>query len=127
MSRTYKDRPFKFTDKVEFDDEYDRVEYEAEVYTYEKEYKWHYKRVYTGETRVSTYRVQKPGVHTKKKRSDVNKNDYWYRKTPSWWVHDYMTVPKRAACRNWAKTLTLENIEESDCPDYGDKPHFYYW
>jgi hypothetical protein len=34
-------------------------------------------------------------------------------------------VPKRAKCRNWEKTRTLDNLDEP-CPDYGRKPHIYY-
>lgn len=127
MSRTYKDKPYKFIREVDYDDQYDRIEYEAEVYSYEPYYKWHYKRVYTGETRISTFSIKKAGVFTKKKRNALNRDDWWFRCTPSWWTHMTSTVPKRAACRNWAKTLTLENLEEADCPDYGNKPHSYYW
>ena len=48
---------------------------------------------------------------------------------PSWFVREFMTVPKRAACRNWEKqAIYADDFEEiEDCPDFGRKPHVYYW
>lgn len=69
--------------------------------------------------------IQKP----KLKKNVFNPDDHWFKSTPSWWVQEFMTVPKRAKCRNWEKqTLKLQNIEDfTICPDFGNKPHIYYW
>lgn len=129
MSRTYKDQPNK--PEVEYEDRYDEFQYVADVFEYEKNdrYAWRYDRVYTGETRVKVFHVQKAGIYTKKKRSYMDPNDWWYRRTPSWFIREFMHVPKRAACRNWEKDAAKHHeVEEiPDCPDYGHKPHVYFW
>ena len=47
---------------------------------------------------------------------------------PSWWVREFMSVPKRQKCRNWERnTVKLLDIEDVDiCPDFGNKPHKYF-
>jgi hypothetical protein len=64
------------------------------------------------------------GAKKKQKRNGFHPK-HWARATPSWWIREWMTVPKRAKCRNWEKTRHLDNLDE-DCPDYGRKPHVYY-
>ena len=129
MSRTYKHRPYK--PEVSYEDEYYTIEYEArilECVQYDP-YSWRYELVDTGKTHTRTCRVKRPGVYTKKKRSHVSSDDWWYRRTPSHWTHDFMTVPKRAACRNWEKdAVKYHDLEDVPiCPDFGRKPHMYYW
>lgn len=103
MSRTYKDKPWKHTaEKKERDISCTFIGYPI------------YCTVYY------------PGTKTKKKRSHQGWWDGYYSKAPSWWVKEFMTVPKRAACRNWEKTRTLDNLED-DYPDFGNKPFIYYW
>jgi hypothetical protein len=65
------------------------------------------------------------GAKTKKAKN-YSGTWHWCRNTPSWWVREFMSVPKRAKCRNWEKTRTLDNLDEL-CPDYGRKPHIYYY
>ena len=129
MSRTYKDQPRKL--EVEHEDRYDEFQYEAHVYVYEKTpgVSWGYTQVFTGETCTRVFSVKKAGIYTKKKRTYKDQGYRWYCRTPSWWVREYMTVPKRAACRNWEKDVVKHyDLEEiPDCPDYGYKPHVYYW
>jgi hypothetical protein len=129
MSRTYKDQPRKL--EVEYDDRFDEFQYEAHVFSYGEydPYNYRYTKTDTGETCIRTFFVKKAGIYTKKKRTYKNTDDWWYCRTPSWWVHDFMTVPKRAKCRNWEKDAVKHyDLEEiPDCPDYGDKPHHYYW
>lgn len=127
MSKTYKDKPYKFRQEVKYDDQYESVPYEALEYTLEPAGGYRYKQVFTGNVITRHFSVKKAGIFRKKKRSEVDPSDWWYRHTPGWWTRSRMTVPKRAACRNWEKTLNLSNIEEADCPDYGRKPHQYYW
>jgi hypothetical protein len=63
------------------------------------------------------------------KKHAFNPDNHWFKATPSWWTKVFMTKPKRAKCRNWEKqTLRLQNIEDfTICPDFGNKPHLYYW
>ena len=65
----------------------------------------------------------------KQKRNYFNTNDHWFKHTPSWWVKTFMTKPKRNKCKNWEKqTVKLLDIENCGvCPDFGNKPHLYYW
>lgn len=68
------------------------------------------------------------GAKTKKKKRGFHPK-HWASATPSWWIREYMTVPKRAACSIWEKeAVKYLDIEEIPvCPDYGRKPHFFYW
>lgn len=103
MSRTYKDKPWKHTaEKAERDNSSKYIGYPI------------YSIIYF------------PGVKTKKKRNHISFWQGYYSKAPSWWTKEFMTVPKRAACRNWEKTRTVDNLDEI-CPDYGRRPHVYYW
>ena len=117
MSRTYKDRPNRikwgrWDDDIYFEDcEVERRDY------------------YTGElvTREVSYMLHYAGYHPKKKR-DVNTEWKWMRSTPSWYTRLMMNKPKRRQCRLWEHSLhTVVDLEEADCPDYGRKPHIYYW
>lgn len=67
-----------------------------------------------------------PGAKKKKKRSEHSKW-LWFQATPSWWTRLLMNKPKRRACRIWEQQVLLQDIEEADCPDYGRKPHIYYY
>lgn len=69
------------------------------------------------------------GHKPKVKKKLLNKDDVWISQTPSWWVKEFMTVSKRAKCRNWEKeTVKLQDTENcSICPDFGNKPFIYYW
>ena len=104
MSRTYKDKDFF----IRFPEE--KYDYGTTLIPYHYRY------------------LELPGVKTKKPRKYAG--DWkWYKQTPGWFVREFMTVPKRAACRNWEhrakQTVDFENFE--DCPDFGRKPHVYYW
>lgn len=136
MSRTYKDRPYKHRkDYVSWDEIHEQVEYEAYIYDYAvpyttwKCYREHLDSKFVIGTRTKTFTVKKAGVLKKRKRTYVDKDWYWFKGTPSWWTHVYMTTPKRAACRNWEKSIVnaVDYEEIEDCPDFGRKPHMYYW
>ena len=108
MSRTFKDKPWKYTtEKLEKDASGEMLV----GITNDRRYYWH---------------RELPGVKTKKKRNYTEFYLGYYSRCPSWWVKEFMTVPKRAACRNWEKTRNLSNLDD-DCPDYGNKPFEYYW
>ena len=117
MSRTYKDK------KLEHRDPTLNWHYGTELVLYEY-FSVYRDRWYTGQQRVDI-----AGAKPKRKRSFSHPEQHWYQATPAHWTHLYMTVPKRAKCRNWEKTVVkaqdLEDVE--DCPDYGRKPHIYYW
>lgn len=107
MSRTFKDKPWKHTtEKKERDN--------SVIHVKLKEYGFY------------RYSFEVAGSKTKKKRNFVDFWNGYYSRCPSWWTKEFMTVPKRAACRNWEKTRTLDNLED-DYPDFGNKPFIYYY
>lgn len=119
MSNTYRDKlraQARKSGEVKWD-----VEYETIEYTYVSKY--------SDETYTGRVYIKRAGVLTKKKRSYLEFEHRWYAYTPNWWVREYMTVPKRAKCSVWERqAVRLVDIEDvEDCPDYGRKPHLYYW
>jgi len=119
MSRTYKDKKWSLRHpENDYTFGTERVAYEVT----RKDWR-------TGELLDESYTRyvyrDLPGVKTKKPRHVYGEWN-WVGNTPSWWVRDFMTAPTRARCRNWEKTRTLDNLDEV-CPDYGRKPHIYYW
>ena len=64
----------------------------------------------------------------KVKKDYFNSDHHWFQSTPSWWVREFMSVPKRQKCKNWERnTAKLLDIEDADiCPDFGNKPHKYF-
>lgn len=105
MSRTYKDKKYKLRFPEESLD---------------------FSRYSVGEWRYPF--LEFPGVKTKKSKKKYGGYHNWYGSTPSWWVREFMTSPKRSACRNWEKSVIYSiDLEAEDCPDYGHKPHKYYW
>lgn len=117
MSRTYKDKKWE----LRFPQDHWKYGTELVEYTYTAGSIW------GGEPREYTGRMWVDIAGDKPKRKRKGSRPYhWMGATPSWWTLSRMTVPKRAACRNWEKTRTLDNLEEC-CPDYGRKPHVYYW
>lgn len=117
MSRTYKDK------KVEYRSPTLSWTYGTELVEYS------YPAQYTRVVRAMFCRVKVAGAKPKRKRSFVHPEHYWHQTTPSWWVREFMTAPKRAACRNWAKNVVKSTDVEDvlDCPDYGRKPHVYFY
>lgn len=119
MSRTYKDKKWKLR-HPENDHTFgvERVAYEVTGRSW-----------FDGEWQDCTYTrysyMDLPGVKKKKPRHEHGVWN-WCRNTPSWWIHMTHHVPNRARCRNWEKTRTEDNLDEV-CPDYGRKPHIYYY
>ncbi len=119
MSRTYKDKNFY----LRFPEEEYHYGTEYVDYDYEAKSIWGGMRTFTGRRYFDV-----AGAKTKKPRH--YEGDWkWYKNTPSWFVRDFMTGPKRRACRDWEKKVVLaEDLEDfEDCPDFGKKPHIYYW
>lgn len=131
MSRTYKDIKtvkHRRSSKARWETEF----YEYEYTAYKRDYDYDdstYTWKYTTEEYTSRRWLHRPGVLTKKKRNTLSFQYLWYRTTPSHWVRESMTVPKRAKCRNWEKkAVSFQDVEDIPiCPDFGRKPHVYYW
>jgi hypothetical protein len=117
MSRTYKDVPYKFRHSDEtFEVTHDRLTVPM-PYWYDP-----------SKTFEMIVYLKKPGV-LKKKKKHVDTEDHWMH-TPNFWVHDYMTVPQRAAGKMWEKKAArtrFEDLDDLDKPSVGRKPHIYYW
>lgn len=117
MSRTHKDKKWQIRypeNDLRFGVEH--VEYTVEYYS-----------EYTNKlTSYTSYWYRHIQGAKKKKPRHTHGDWNWVYSTPSWYVREYMTAPKRAKCRNWEKTRTLDNLDEI-CPDYGRKPHIYYY
>ncbi len=125
MSRTYKDiKRYKrrAESKASWETRYDVYEYYGVVYSYPD-----YNE--TTKTVLRTKYLKKAGVLTKKRKNDYSK-DHWYRSTPSWWTHLFMTRPQRRKGRVWECEVVKSQVialEEADPPSVGKKPHIYYW
>ena len=105
MSRTYKDKPYKL--HVNYW-RYDNDDY----YQPNPELTWY----------VIKKKTSKP-----KKRKEVD-TEYHCMNTPSWWTRLIMNRPQRRAGRIWEDTVLREiNLEDTDPPGVGRKPHIYYW
>jgi len=121
MSRTYKDKPNKFRkDHYSWHEDWERVTY---TYTYRNILK-------DGEpvTYTSSYSVQKP-TSKRKKRKELDTEDHWMT-TPSWWWRIVHHRPTRRACHIWEKSVHRfldDDVDLSICPDFGRKPHHYFW
>lgn len=107
MSRTYKDKKLELK-YPEWNNKHDCVVY-ARVSTY------------------TAYYIQTKTTKRKKKRSAITKHYDMYSKSPSWWTRLYMNRPKRRHCRAWERKVLFEDVEETDCPDFKNKPYRYYW
>ncbi len=112
MSRTYKDRPSRVR-FPEFNALYDtfRIAYEEE-----NDF---------GDVRVRYSYLKKPGIKTKKKKH-VDTEWHWMS-TPSWWTRLIMNRPQRRKGRLWERAILFQELEETDAPGVGKKPHQYYW
>ena len=130
MSRTYKDKPFRFTDEGLEPKDYTRIAYEVEQicsYTYDevsKRYKYTPLKTpiyYTGFYTLYT-KTTKP-----KRRRQEDITSRWYKRTPSAWTRLMMNRPMRAKGRAWERKVLLEDINETDPPSVSRKPHIYYW
>ena len=118
MSRTYKDKKWE----LRYPENNHRFGTEKVEYTVKRN------SYYTGEPieYTSYIYVDIAGAKKKKKRN-IHGDWEWCQSTPSWFVNTFMTRPKRRACRIWERQVLQQDIEEADCPDYGKRPHVYYW
>lgn len=115
MSRTYKDKPWKLRfPEQQWDYSHERIPTQRWSESYQYWYNfWCF--------------LEKPGVKTKKKR--IYK-EYHGMPTPNWFVHDFMTVPQRAAGKQWERKIVQvpqDKLIDEDTPTVSRKPHLYYW
>jgi hypothetical protein len=102
MSRTYKDVPHKHR-KFHYGWRHDEIKVPGERYRY----------------------IQLPT--TKPKRRKELDTEWHWMTTPSWWTSLMMNKPQRRAGRIWERKVLFEDIEITDPPSVGKKPHIYYW
>lgn len=124
MSRTYKDRPWKIRfPESDPDFGYYKLPFERERKRFNKE-KGYYEP--TGEYYTSFVYMHIPGIKLKK-RKDCDTVWHWTRGTPSWWTRMMMNKPQRRRGKLWERKVLVEDLEETDPPMCGRKPHMYYW
>lgn len=116
MSRTYKDRPYKFS-----------------VEQQERDARWYYVPVevagfctngepYTWVRNISMYR---PGVIRKKKRHEVVEKHWMHN--PGWFNKMFMNRPDRRKMRAWEHKVLLEvDIEDTDPPPMYMNEEWYW-
>ena len=105
MSRTYKDRPYKMHPSYWRNDNDDYYQPNSEL----------------------TWYVIKKKTSKPKKRKEVD-TEYRWTSTPGWWIREMMQVPLRAAGKQWEKKVLKEvDLEDTDPPGVGRKPHVYFW
>ena len=61
-----------------------------------------------------------------KQRKAVDTENHWMH-TPSWWTRIMMNKPQRRRGHVWERKVLLEDLDETDPPTVGKKPHIYYW
>ena len=105
MSRTYKDKPYKLHPAY-----------------------WRNDNEYISAGNPSfPWAVVKKKTSKPKKRKEVDTEVHWMS-TPSEWTRLMMNRPMRAAGRAWeAQVLKEIDLEDTDPPSVGRKPHIYYW
>lgn len=101
MSRTYKDKPYKFKYDA-WDKDIVKVEY--------------------------FYRIYLPTTKPKKRKA-VDTEHHWMS-TPSWWNHLFHTKPIRINFRTFLSNAKKSSINDLNLllePLDSNKPHKYFW
>jgi hypothetical protein len=107
MSRTKKDRRWELRwPEEQWEYRYERVPVDLGTYT---AYKY----------------LPKPGVLTKKRRT--YDDWHWIGSCPRWWRRLTMTRPLRRKGRVWEHKVLREDLEITDPPQFGRKPHIYFY
>ncbi|CAB4134460.1 hypothetical protein UFOVP273_79 [uncultured Caudovirales phage] len=117
MSRTYKDKPYKFSLQKK----------EWELYESIPCVRW-YTDYYTKELKSynASWCHDLPRAKVLKKRSYTERNFYRGCKAPSWFVKEFMNRPERRKMRMWERSVLFEDIEETD-PPVMYQNFEYYW
>jgi hypothetical protein len=124
MSRTYKDKPYKFVNP-EQDWDYRHI---GTPHT--REYRVYSEGCWKWVEYDTVYWLKKPGVLTKKKKHKDTEHHWMgtpghWTHTPSHWTHIMMNRPQRA--RENQSLRCIYDLEDFDFVDTGRKPHIYYW
>ena len=62
-----------------------------------------------------------------KKRKEVDTEWHWMN-TPGWWIRLCSNRPQRRAGHIWETNVHREvDLEDTDPPGVGRRPHIYYW
>lgn len=126
MSRTWKDKPRKFWKHYDSGNDTILVEYEAEITKTLCRRTWQVVELATPIYKTR-FCVMKRKTTKPKVRKSENTEWKWYQQTPSWWTHLHMIRPMRRRGRTWERKVLFEDIEDSDPPSVGNKPHKYYF
>ena len=116
MSRTRKDKPWKYLEPELTDYHFDYEKIESERYS-----------KYADTWYPRYYYIQLPGKRPKKPRQHHKRQ---WMTTPMWWIHEMMTIPQRRQGRAWEHkviSFPVEDLDLADTPPNGNKPHQYYW
>ena len=121
MSRTYKDKPWKYKNPEAYDWRWghEKVPYLSTYKNYLGQYVEHTKYMY----------IPIRGIKTKKPRYQ-DTDWHWYESTPSWWTRLTMNRPARRyyhLLEHEAERLEQADLEDFDFPDLKKKPHNYYY
>ena len=118
MSRTYKDKPYKFANpEQDWDYRHTGIQYTRQYRSYTADRGWEW-----AEYEATRY-LEKAGVLTKKKKH--KDTEHHWMTTPSWWTRLYMRRPQRA--RENQSLRNIRVLEDFDFVDTGRKPHVYYY
>lgn len=105
MSRTYKDKPYKTHPSYWRNDDGDYYQPIPEL----------------------TWYVIKKKTSKPKKRKEVDIECHWMS-TPGWWIRLCSNRPQRRAGHIWETNVHREvDLEDTDPPGVGRRPHIYYW
>jgi hypothetical protein len=110
MSRTYKDKPWKYRDDT-WKSESVKVEGYSNKYD-----------------QICFYWIKLPGVKKKRKRSFVEWGNWMYTSAPSWFTRMYMNRPARRKAHMFEQLcLNNSNLENLDGFITNDKAFVYYY
>ena len=92
------------------------------------EIRWDYGTIkITSDSGYTIKYIKLPGVKTKK-RKELDTDWHYLRGSPSWWTRLTMNRPQRRAGHVWEQKVLLEtDLEDTDPPSVGYKPHVYYY
>ena len=132
MSRTYKDKPYKYSDQFHsWEQDRYAVEYTVlQTHSYEYDPKLgRYASIELSEPieRAGVRYLQAKTSRTKKRKSEEDL-EYRWMSTPSWWTRMFMNRPQRHRGRAWErKVLLCDDLEDADPPRFSNKPHIYFF
>lgn len=122
MSRTRKDRPYR-VHSPEHQWDYGRTQYTYKADGFEYNPETGLRDIPVVWTMYSYLQI--PGAKTKKRKEQDT--EYHWMSTPSWWNHLFNNIPQRRKGRAWERKVLVEEVDETDPPNFSKRPHRYYW